>query len=1057
MFLRGSWPWILMLAVVTARTASADVADAGVDHGAALRDYYSANGLLNRGLHELAVTEYREFLSEHGDHEKAPTARYGLAVCLYRLERFEEAVVELTQLRALPGSPYAAEGLTILGQCQLAQGRYEAAAEAFEEVVRKYAGHDLADDAAAGAAEAFYSGGRYDEAIQACRTLVSRWSSSPLRERAEFFWGVAALAQQDYAGAAERFDGILREFPKGPFADQAALLLAQCYHHQNLIERAIRQYQGVLKRAGTKFVPDALLGLGVLAIPQGHPLEAGKLFDQLLEEYPESELAPTARFHRGRAWFEQGELDRALAVLQQCAEEQAGAALEDDAVYWLAKCRLRQEHFSDAAARLAVALEKFPESELGAEMHYDRAVALLRAGQSEAAIETLSEFRQRFPDHNLAGDALHLLATAEHERGGYERSGVHCRSFLESYPSHELAAAVVFLSAENHFLSAEYAEAAEGYRRFLAEYPDDVQAGEARYRLGCASYRLGRLEEAEPLLADVVKDAPGNELFRFALLALGDIHFQRSEWKRAELFLSEYLSPGLEAPSADDALLKLGLALQRQGKHAEALGVYDRLIERYDESPHKMQAAFERGQVLLALERLDEAAEAFEHVLAEGGESRFKPYALNHLGAMAMRREDFAGAARLYERVAGGNSGSIDEGESLFNRGQALLAAGQFKDAEGAFATLLDQHPTHPRVAPAGAQLAIALSRQDRYDDALDTIRRVEREFARDLSPPLRAGVQYEKAWGLRKVGRTDEAARTYRGLLEDGLNGDVQTHALLDLAVIEAEAKRYESAAKLLWRLRQTASDASRQVSRDVQEQGTYQLAVCEFELGRYSESAELFEEFITLYSASPLLASASFFCGEALQRLGKTERAVVHLARVVERFPSDPVYGPGLLRMGECLTGLQRWPRAEQVFTEYLDRFGDTDQWFQARFGQGWARENQQRYDEAVQAYREVVARHRGPTAARAQFQIGECLFAKKQYEDAARELLKVDILYAYPEWSAAALYEAGKCFEKLVKPVEARAQFKAVVEKFEGTRWAEMAAKRLGELPAGSLPGR
>ena len=231
----------------------------------------------------------------------------------------------------------------------------------------------------------------------------------------------------------------------------------------------------------------------------------------------------------------------------------------------------------------------------------------------------------------------------------------------------------------------------------------------------------------------------------------------------------------------------------------------------------------------------------------------------------------------------------------------------------------------------------------------------------------------------------------------------------------------------------------------------------MCEFELGRYSESAELFEEFITLYSASPLLASASFFCGEALQRLGKTERAVVHLARVVERFPSDPVYGPGLLRMGECLTGLQRWPRAEQVFTEYLDRFGDTDQWFQARFGQGWARENQQRYDEAVQAYREVVARHRGPTAARAQFQIGECLFAKKQYEDAARELLKVDILYAYPEWSAAALYEAGKCFEKLVKPVEARAQFKAVVEKFEGTRWAEMAAKRLGELPAGSLPGR
>lgn len=36
----------------------------------ALRDYLSANGLLNRGLYELATAEYRKFLSEHEDHEK---------------------------------------------------------------------------------------------------------------------------------------------------------------------------------------------------------------------------------------------------------------------------------------------------------------------------------------------------------------------------------------------------------------------------------------------------------------------------------------------------------------------------------------------------------------------------------------------------------------------------------------------------------------------------------------------------------------------------------------------------------------------------------------------------------------------------------------------------------------------------------------------------------------------------------------------------------------------------------------------------------------------------
>jgi TolA-binding protein len=102
-------------------------------------------------------------------------------------------------------------------------------------------------------------------------------------------------------------------------------------------------------------------------------------------------------------------------------------------------------------------------------------------------------------------------------------------------------------------------------------------------------------------------------------------------------------------------------------------------------------------------------------------------------------------------------------------------------------------------------------------------------------------------------------------------------------------------------------------------------------------------------------------------------------------------------------------------------------------------------------------VTAAHQGPTAARAQFQIGECLFAQGKHEDAVGELLKVDILYAYPEWSAAALYEAGRCFEAMGKPAEARAQFESVRDKHGGTRWAKLAEGRLSALSAGAARSR
>ncbi len=1051
------WAGLLVFMAAVGGGAVADPAEPKTNRDDVLRAYYSANGLLNRELYELAATEYRAFLSGHGDHAKVPEARYGLAVCLYRLRQYGDAIAELVQLRSATEIPYGAEVTTILGQCYLARKQYAAAAEVFVEVVREYAGHDLADDAAAGATEAFYLDGKYDKAIAQCRLLGSRWPTRPRRARGEFFGGLAAMGQGDYAGAAERFSTVLDEFPKEPLADQASLLLAQCYHHEGLLERAGRQYRQVLEKTGTRLVSEALYGLGLLALGQGQPREAGDFFDRLVKEYPDSAQVFAARFQRGRAWFEQGEVDRAFALFEQSISEPQDKALAGEATYWAAKCVLRQGRFADAAERLGKAIEKFPTSELLPEMHYDRAIALVRSGERQAGMDALTEFRRQFPDHEMAADALHLLATTAHELGGYDQSQGHCRTFLEAYPGHELTPAVAFLFCENGFLSGEYGPAAESYLRFLESFPDDPQVTRAKYRLGTALYRLERFQEAEPLLTEVGRLAKTEELFRFSLLALGDICFQRSEWKQAERYLSDYLSPGADLPSADDALLKLGLSLQRQDKHAEALRAYDRLLTKFDQSPHKLQAVFERGQVLVALGRNDEAVRAFERVLKEGGASRFQAYALNHLGALAMQRKDFGAAAQLFERVAGDEAGAIDEAAALFRRGQAFLADGQFAEAEVVFAEYLDRYSSQAHAPEAGAQLAIALARQDRYREALEVIGRVEGEFAGRLEPSLHRSMCYEKAWCQRQAGQTREAAKTYRELLTREAQDDVHTHALLELAAIEMEGERYASAAELLRQLRRNPTEAASVVPHDVDEQQTYQLAVCEFELGHATEAAELFGEFITRFPESPLVASASFFCGEALYELGKHGPAVVHLTRVVENFPSDPVYPPSLLRLGECLAALQRWPRSEQVFAEYLDRFGDSDQWFQARFGLGWARENQGRYDGAIRAYEKVVAGYQGPTAARAQFQIGECLFAKKDYANAARELLKVDILYAYPEWSAAALYEAGQCFEKLSKSVEARAQFKAVTERFPETRWAQMAAKRLANVVGGSLPGR
>jgi len=1051
--------WILaaiLATLVRAGSLSLAQSDARADEtDITVRDYLSGNGLLNRGLYELAATEYRKFLSQHGDHEKAAVARYGLAVSLFRLGQFDEAVAELAPLQKLPEFVYAAETWTIAGQCDLARGRNAAAFDAFNVVVERFAKHELADDAAAGAIEALYADKRYEEAVKRCRTFVTQWSDSPLRERVEYFGAVSAMGKGDYAEAAELFGQLLQFHPQGPFAEQAGFLLAQCHQQNNSMNKAMEQYRQVLGQKNGRYVPDALAALGTLLYQRGDYAEAGETLDRLTNDFPQSPLLFQAHLQRGRVWFEQGQYDRALELFSRLDGAESQAA--DEAAYWTAKCQLRLGDAAGAAGRLGDAVQRFSASPLLPEMMYDCGVALLRAGDTEQAIAALEGFRTRFTDHELSPDALQLLAVTEHQQRRYDRSQAHCRAFLTQYPTHSLAATVAFLSCENDFLAGEYDEAATGFRRFLKDRPNDPQTTKAKLRLATALCRLQRFDEAEPLFTELASLATHDELYRPALLALADIHFERGEWKPAEQWFNEYLSAGTDVPSTDGALLKLGLSRQRQERMDEAIQAYDRLMDRFPQSPHRLQALFERGQALVALKRIDEAVKAFEGVLAEGGESRFAAHALNHLAAIAAQRNDMQQAASLYARVSQTSAGADTEAEALLHEGQTLMAAQQFAQAEKVYARFVERFPVHPRAGEARARSAMAIARQDRPAEAVAAIGQVEQDTSIKLEPTLRVSLYYEKAWCLRGLGKLDDAAKAYRKVLAEP-TGALGLHAMLEIAEIEAGQKQFDAAAQDLRRLREALSTRSAEAPAEVVEQCTYRLAVCEFDLGRFEESAGLFEEFINQFPNTSLLASASYYCGDALCKTGRYERAVPYLTRVVKEFDTDPAYPASLLRLGDCQAALQRWALSEEAFNRYLDRFPEGDLWYQARFGLGWARENQKRYDEAMAAYQKVVERHQGPTAARAQFQIGQCLFAQGKHEDAVRELLKVDILYAYPEWSAAALYEAARCFEKLGKTTEAKQHFQQVEDKYEQTQWAKMATQRLTELSASAaVPGR
>ncbi len=1045
-------PVLIIANVSTAQTQSPEGKRAAAAQLAetdpALRSYYAGNGLLNRGLFEAAIAEYRSFLAANPTHEKAAVARYGLVVSLFRLEKCDDALSELKPLREAKDFAYGAEVGMIEGQCHMAKERFAEAAKVFESVAKQFGENELADDAAASNCEALYRAANHEDAAKQCQVVASRWPESPLLARSEFFRALAEMARKDFSAASQVLVAYEKKFPGSEFAGQVALLLAQCYQRGDDSEKAIERYAAVVKVGDPKQVPDALLGLGSLLYKSGQHAEAGKALDTLAAKFPDTPAARSATMQRAHVWFAQGQFDKALTAFEQAGKTEKGIAPE--VAHWMAKCELRKGDHAAAAKRLAKAVEQFSDSPLLPEMEYDRAVALVRAENFDDAVETLDKFLSRIPQHNLAADALQLAASCEHQRGKFDRSGVHCAEFVARFPSNPALASVLFLAAENQFLAGKFDEAVKEYASFLQRFPEDPRADESRFRLATALYRLEKFDEAAPYFEQVAVKARSNESFGTALLALGDIAFQRGEWKNAEQKLGEYLAIGAAAPGADDALMKLAYARQKQDRSDDAVRDYEELIAKFPASPHRVQAFFERGQILANAKKNTEAEESFKNGLAQGGDSRLAGPILSQLASLAAQRGAHEEAAGYYEQAATKAEPGDDGNAALLRQGQSLMAAGKLSDAETAFRKTKNAEGT--------SRLAIALSRQDRHPEALAEITKLEssNELTR-LAAPLREGVRYEKAWALRSQKKNEDAASAYREMIAEKDSGPLRLNAMLELAELESGEKRYDSAAALLRQLQEQLSSQP-DLPANLAEQCIYRLGVCEFELEHFAPAAELFERVAKDFPKSTLLASALFYAGESNFRAGRIDRAAKSLTNVVDEHASTEFAAPAMLRLGECYAVLQKWALSEELFQRFLERFPEAEQWYQAQFGVGWSRENQKRYDEAVAAYEKVTARHQGATAARAQFQIGQCLFAQKKYEPAIRELLKVDILYAYPEWSAAALYEAGRCFVQLNDPAQARQQFNNVVENFKDTKWAEMAGKQLAELTSSAaLPGK
>lgn len=1008
-----------------------------------------ANGLLDRKLYDLAEAEYRRVLATEPDGQRRQQAQYGLAVALMRQDKLAPATDLLTTLIDVDEFEFRADAAVMLAQCKLAAADFQTAAQIIADHRKAFTDHPLADDAAALGIEALYRAGHFEACVDNAEAFVTRYAQSPSTGLVCAFAGMAqANLGRDRAAIKSLKNALRFEVPTS-HAAHVRLSLAEALSRRGQTDEA-RAAFSELADAAPSISARAHQGLALLAW-QADDLASALRSIELALKHPEAIDRTFALHLRGRIHFQRSTYAEALRDFETLYDNKRERSPTD--AYWLAKTLARLEHYDRAVSVLAEAIAEYQDSDLIGDLRFERAVGLVQLEQFDDALNALQVVLAEHKDGAFVAEALRLCAIVTHRLSQYETSSDYIAQWQDRTETVEakLPADLIFIQAENAFLTDNFANAAAAYRAFLSTHATDDRAAAARRRLGLAHYRLHQFQPALAALTKLGEAAHTSA----SIFAVGDIYFAQRDWQNAQQWLTRFV---VSKPKmgVDDGLIKLGLAHMRRSEFETAIERFNALLARDADSPHAPQAMFERGQCLLALKRFEEAARSFESVLNNRAATRLHEPARNHLAALGLKLGQPELAARYYGDAAQQSDNLEQRATAICRQSDALLQAQQYQDAAKSIDAFLKSIDAAELPAVTLGHLrangVIALTRAERYQQAVDAFGKLKIDL---IDGELRLAALFDFAYCLQQLEDHERAAHVFQQIAETAEANPLKHHALLALADLASRRVDYERSLSYLNLL--VTTEASEQLPTDIAfDRVLYQKSRAHFELEQFADARQTLKALLQRFPDSSYANGAAYLAGESAYALQQWEAAAGHFNAALKAAPEGEFVSTARLRLADCYLQLQRWPNAAEHFTAFLSDHAEHALAYQARFGLAWSLENQGKADAALKHYRDVTNTHQGPTAARAQFQIGQCLFAQQRYEAAVSELLKTDIIYAYPEWSAAALYEAGRCLERLQRIGAAREQFTAVTQRFGESKWAVPAQERLTALAQRRIPG-
>jgi cellulose synthase operon protein C len=697
--------------------------------------------------------------------------------------------------------------------------------------------------------------------------------------------------------------------------------------------------------------------------------------------------------------------------------------------------------FAETIKRFQKVIEKFPEFPKINVARYSLGLTYYRHGDLVNALRTLSDIPA--PDRNAElGLTPFLIADCL------------MRQVPATVPDDALAAGK---------MEEQLKSAAEALDAFIGGQPKDPNVPDALIKFGLCQQRLASLiaqpQERikmyqaargtyERLMTPAYINSPQHYqaiIERAKCIAqMGDVNTAMNELRRFTV------DPLKQSPMASQAILQLASYLRGQNKAAEAVDLFAKNrdfleagLAKDSDKGSSMTALlrYHHGVALREAGKLPQAREMFEAVVKIGGQRPEATEAALRVGQClkdeGQQRLDTARklrqSAKKPEDIASVNKIS-EVGYKFIRDGVAYLE----KQAETikANSAMQDVRGRMLYEAAWGARILA----EPEVESARAAIRQ---EAVKKLNPPSSKFPLPEVPLDKVPLQASEKRARAlYKTLIDQVGDVAIATEARFELAEILAQRNEHDAAVLLLNEV------LDKEPALDMTEKIRLRLGGIHAAKGNIKAALQQFDA-VAKNPKSPLLGWAHYRAGEALIQDQQYPEAIKRLTMFRDQGPWQNVAGltdRALVRLGYSYALTKGWDQSRAAYERLVNSFPNSPWQDEARYGMGWALQQQKNYDGAANVYSQVVARTATDLAAKSQLQIGLCRMEQKRYLDAANAFLVIPSTYDYPELRAAALLEAGKAYLALNQREQANRQFERIVREFPNTPWADAAKEKL-----------